>query len=1045
MNRLFAFGMVATAAGLVACEEETLVRQVPGALQVPSSVDFGDVPLGIRVSRTVELQNRGGSSLTLTGVEVVEPVNALSVVLSDPSPTEVPPGGAAQLTIDLIALRAEDEPGQVRIRVEGESIDTPLEGGFPVRGRGVDTAVFVRPNPLEFGRIRVGTSAERAVEVVNLRSEPVDLTVPFEGTDADFESGGDFFRLLTPVDPDRNGSLLAEGEMLMPGEAALLRFRYTPDTQSIETTNSGELVLRTCDDPQCEARLRLAGVGVRQGLVCEPAAVDFGAVPPGTEPTEFVRCTNENNVDLEIVNWGLDRDTDDTFSVDPFRGEPLLLEAGQVFEMAVSFEARSDALGEAQFGRIVVQGAGEDDREPIPVAEIDLSGTAGGPVVQVSPEVVDFGTVRVGQGGNASMAISNVGFADLSITRLEVEGPVAFTVGQPPNTLSQGFTREVDLRFVPDAPGPFEGALVLESNDPLRGELRIPIRGVGLDVGPCQYEAQPPELAFGPVPVNGSIRDDLVLRNTGTESCVFREFRLDGQDAEAYELADVPDPSVVVPPGRVVVLGVVLSPRSTTDYFADLTFSASNNAPQRERVPLSGFGGTADLLVAPTSLDFGTVELGCGVTPQRVQITNVSTGVREIDLFEQVTLLGDENAYRLESLPSGLPPLSGDTRSINPGQTLSFSVRFASALEGESLGRLNIGVQNRPTSYAVRLRGRAEEDAVRVERFAQGETGKIDVLFVLDNSFSMRNRIDFIRDQTAELFDVIDAANVDYQVGLVTTDIEGIVNGQVAGPCGFPSAQPPGNWVRGSCGFLSDGNDRDNRPEWRIIQPNELPSPGDAFREVLEVPFPGNPRETGLQAMADALTPPIASGWNDGFVRPDADLAVIVLSDDNDFSSRPVDFYVGLVRSLKAGSGNRATINAIVPADRGECNEFEKPELCFTRDSRYRAAAVLTDGVVLPQGGTDGAPFDQQAEEYAERIIRVLDASLSTRRSFRLQGTPAPGTVQVFIDGAPLPRSSPAGGENWSYDDTNNRVVFTDRGRPLPGQDFEVRYRNLCF
>lgn len=1032
------------ALALTGCEDDnSVLRQVPGTLSGPLSVDFGDVPLGIEVTRQIELRNGGGSSVTLIGLEVDDNVIALDVPVPRADAEEIPPGGTLPLPVDLTALRVTQEPGEVILRIRARTLEESLTLEIPVRARGVDQLLVVRPS-VSFGRTRIGTVASRTIEVINLLNESVDLRADrFDGNQVQFEGRSGLFRVVESVDPNRDGSLLPEGTRLAPGAATRLTIEYRPTAAAVGTMNRDEFKLRTCDQVQCEATVTVTGIAVRDGLTCVPedGRLDFGAVRVGRTRTLFAKCTNASNVPLLIDGWSLE-DADDAFSVDPLRPGPFRLEEGEVFEVAVRFDARLEDLGDDQFAALEILGRAEEDRNPIVLVELQALATAGGPQLEVSPARLDLGEVRVDRTGNGKLSLSSVGSADVTLSSVTLEGAGAdaFSFEEPVSVLSRGLTRDVPVAFRPLTAGPFQATLVIDSDDPENPEIRVLLTGVGVDVGPCESTPLPSSIAFGAVSAGATSGQTLVIRNVGSQDCIFREFEVEGPDRAAFRLLDPPAPSVRVAPGESTLVRLRFSPFVEGEFTAFATYDASG---ARRVVNLGGTGELDDLLITPVTLDFGQVETGCTAPPAQVRLTNVGPLPIPISGLRIDTRQGDPNAVSIVDAPAGFPPSPGDMSQISPSQTVRLGVRYRALQSGAVVADLVVEQPNEE-DRRVSIVGESVRGAVQVESFAQDEVAKLDVLFVVDNSFSMNRRLEYFRNQLNEIFGALVDTGVDYQVGVVSMDMRGEQANITVAPCGFPAAQPPDPWLRGSCGFLTDGTDDSNRPEWAIIDPTDTPAPVDAFRQAMRLPERGPPVETGLLAMRAALTPPQTEGWNAGFIRPDADLAVIILSDETDSSPGPVESYVQILKSLKDGGDQRASINAVVPSDLFGTHPAA-PEVGFSVLNRYRQAAVATDGVVLNSDLPPDASDEVQARAYAERIILVLDRTLSPRSAFRLEGIPAPGTVQIAVDGAPLPGTSPSGELNWEFDAADNRIIFTERGQPRPGQSFEVRYRNICF
>lgn len=164
----------------------------------------------------------------------------------------------------------------------------------------------------------------------------------------------------------------------------------------------------------------------------------------------------------------------------------------------------------------------------------------------------------------------------------------------------------------------------------------------------------------------------------------------------------------------------------------------------------------------------------------------------------------------------------------------------------------------------------------QVDVFQQEIRRKVDILLVVDNSCSMIDE----QQKLAGNFDNFIAqfleAEVDYQIGVVTTDME---NPEQAGK------------LQGDTKIIASSMPVD---EARAL-----------FQENVKVCATGSGFEMGLAAAAAAFTDADAIAHNAGFLRDDASLSVVFVSDEEDDSPRPVDHYLDQLKGLKGAAGYR--------------------------------------------------------------------------------------------------------------------------------------------
>jgi hypothetical protein len=232
-----------------------------------------------------------------------------------------------------------------------------------------------------------------------------------------------------------------------------------------------------------------------------------------------------------------------------------------------------------------------------------------------------------------------------------------------------------------------------------------------------------------------------------------------------------------------------------------------------------------------------------------------------------------------------------------------------------------------------------------------------------------------------------------------------------------------------SCGYFADGNETTANPDWRLVTPSEQPSPEAAFTAIASQGTNGSGTEQGLAAAYAALSAPIITGWNSGFLRQDAYLAIIFLSDEEDQSPNSVDFYANFFKSIKGfRNTNLFSASAIVGDVPGGCPTAPDP------GSRYVAVANQTGGI-----------FESICTQSWADSLQNLGLSVFGYKSrFFLGNQPVPGTVEIYVDGVKIDRQAASGQVRWTYDANTNSVNFAPLAIPEPGSEIVVRYQAEC-
>lgn len=289
----------------------------------------------------------------------------------------------------------------------------------------------------------------------------------------------------------------------------------------------------------------------------------------------------------------------------------------------------------------------------------------------------------------------------------------------------------------------------------------------------------------------------------------------------------------------------------------------------------------------------------------------------------------------------------------------------------------------------------------QIDAFTQDEA-LVDVLWVVDNSASLSNERESIARELERFLGVLLDANVDFHVGVTSTDLV--------------SARADRGRLRGS-------------PPWID---RTTPDPVGVFRAMIDFPLDLDVRlEEGLAAMEAALSPPLANAENRGFHRVDAGLAVIIVSDEDDGSLGSPAHYVRFLQSLKgAGREVNVSLSAVVGDQPDGCVRPGEERIFGARaeaGDRYIDVALATGGLVESVCSADFGPF-----------VESLALSLSgLRRFFPLSAPPSIDSIVVTVDGRRIPRSLTNG---WTWDARGRGVTFAGTYLPPPGAEIRIEY-----
>jgi len=327
---------------------------------------------------------------------------------------------------------------------------------------------------------------------------------------------------------------------------------------------------------------------------------------------------------------------------------------------------------------------------------------------------------------------------------------------------------------------------------------------------------------------------------------------------------------------------------------------------------------------------------------------------------------------------------------IDPGAAVPVRVRFQPTEDGGATGALVVSSDDPDEPQAgADVQGVGQTYEERVDTFVQ-DTRPVDVLWVIDNSGSMSQEQARVIADIQEFYSWFETLGLDYHMGVITSDV---VTSTMAGR------------LQGSPAYITP----------------DTPDGLTEFAEALNVGTEDQGDESGLAAMQLALSEPVASAENAGFLRPDAQLVVTFLSDEPEQSGVPAADYITFLQRLKADPG-WVLVSAIV-GDRDVGCTAE----CDGVPSDAQAGNAYLD-VVDAFGGVFGSICTCDLSSMLADM--GLESTLYAR-SFTLTSVPATSDdIHVYVDGVETLA--------WTWDAEDNAVVFEEP--PHEGQRVEVLY-----
>lgn len=274
---------------------------------------------------------------------------------------------------------------------------------------------------------------------------------------------------------------------------------------------------------------------------------------------------------------------------------------------------------------------------------------------------------------------------------------------------------------------------------------------------------------------------------------------------------------------------------------------------------------------------------------------------------------------------------------------------------------------------------------------------EVDVLVVIDTSPSMAKHQEALADQMPALVAALDRTKLDYRVAVTTMDLGGgTANGKFVGT---PAVLP----------FYTSNLGQVLANRVRLGENGGL--------------------EEGLGAMYAALTSPNIDGPNAGFLRQNALLSVIFLSNEEDHSSsRDYETFLnGLKPALPSGARSWiANFIGVLPGDTS-CQTSDWGY--FSPGSKYKALADASGG--RSENICTGS-LSSAVSNIRKRIMEIItEYSLGDR-------TANESTIKVYLNGELVPKDDVNG---WTFVESRNTIIFHGSYLPLVGSLIRVDFK----
>ena len=470
----------------------------------------------------------------------------------------------------------------------------------------------------------------------------------------------------------------------------------------------------------------------------------------------------------------------------------------------------------------------------------------------------------------------------------------------------------------------------------------------------AQLIVSPTALDFG----ISSIDDDPVIRtftitSVGEDPAVISHVDIQGEDAGSFSIVGHFEEQELASGDSIDVQVAFIPTDRMSDNFTEAVVFSDDE--QYGAIPVSLVAATAepDLLVTPDPLNFGATYVGCNM-PNEITLSNIGTDDLEIYTIGEV------------QAPFYIDGISREGLLLAPGETFTMDTDFAPELETLYTGGFDIESNDPDGIQHVSIQGTGMFMSELEQEWVNPAQSPTDILFVLDRSGSMQDDLNILAANFDTFINELSNHAADWQV-MVVTDDDGCSNYS-----GILTPNTPNYEALFTAGVSHGGNGGDIGLTERLVQMAQV-----------------------------AIDNTDAGECNAGFLRDNAMLHVIMVTDEKEHSPIPVLDMVNDIIAQKGGNADRVKMSAIYnPND--DLNE------------RYETAVTMTNGLLfdIHESATNNWSSP-------ENMALIAEASVIVDR-YDLDQPAVESTIEVTVNGSAVEGT-------WYYDAEQQAVIFADQ------------------
>ncbi len=483
-------------------------------------------------------------------------------------------------------------------------------------------------------------------------------------------------------------------------------------------------------------------------------------------------------------------------------------------------------------------------------------------------------------------------------------------------------------------------------------------------------EVKQPEIIVAPATLEfGHLRSGyesktrtVTIANAGSKDLIIDHLEIDGENY-AVDAA-----GFTVSAGGYHQIHISYTPQTFEHNEGYLDIYLEGDEVASEGVWLDGNGDAPVITVTPAELDYGSPLLGCDTTQEIIiqNNGNIDLVVNDISIMSNIPADITIDFGTLPAFPW----------TIAPAGRIAFYSNYTPLDELDDLTTYDIS-SNDPAiaMFAAYAAGAAVISNEQIQNWIQQTTTLVDIVWIIDNSGSMHAYQTLLGQNMQSFMNIFLTYSPDFQIAFITTDSSNFVGGAVNNASVDPIAE--------------------------------------SVAAINSIGIGGSGWEKGLQMFETC----VSSGDCNSWMRPDASLIAIFLSDEPDNSNvSPIDV-ISTIDTIKPGMFTPYGIIGDVPSG---CTQY--PLIAQAGLGYYDIINHYSSQWWSICDNDWGTQLEELAQNISIKTVFSLDSE-----------DPHVDTIQVWINGQLIE-------DGWIYDEDLNSVVFNYDDAPQPGDSVDVGY-----